>query len=223
MQQANSNVKTFESAPVTQIELERILIHGILQGQQDLFDALIGPHQGYIFRKAHSILGNAADAEDASQQALLHAFQHLRDFRQQSTFRTWLTRITINEAMARLRRALHHPATSLEQPTSRDGEIAVKDMVADGGMLPLEMLQRQQSAEALRAAVNRLPTRLRTIVLLRDFEQMDTQQTAKHLRVTVTTVKTRHHRARQRLRRLLSSAHRGYRPNRALILPDSSS
>jgi len=150
-----------------------------------------------LFRVARSILRDDDAAEDALQAAYLKAFVALPSFRGEASLGTWLTRIVINEANAlrrqqqrRSRRGLVHPgegATILTFP-----QAAAVD--------PEKGLAQHQIRILLEQAIDRLPERLRTVLVARVLEDMDVDETASALGITPATVKTRLHRARAALR-----------------------
>ena len=169
-------------------------------------DALAECVRAYYFRLlvvARRILGNEEDSRDAVQDAFLAAVRNLENFEGRSQLGTWLHRIVINAALARLRKRQRHPERSIESflPHFGDDEHQIdppapwKD-VSTG-------LQQQESRELVRQSIDKLPEIYRTVLVLRDIEELDTEETARLLETTPQVVKTRLHRARQGLRTLL--------------------
>jgi RNA polymerase sigma-70 factor, ECF subfamily len=157
---------------------------------------------------ARRMLRNEEDARDAVQDAFLCAFRSLDGFEQASALSTWLHRIVVNAALMKLRTRRRRPEESIEPLLPQfleDGHHASNPrewMPADA------LLERRETRELVRAAIDRLPESYRTILLLRDIEEMDTEETGRALDLTPAAVKVRLHRARQALRTLLDPAMR---------------
>ena len=180
---------------------ERWLVAKAKSGHGDAFGELYKRHQLRAYRTALRILRNHHDAEDAVQRAFQRALVNLERFREDSTFSTWLTRIAINEALMLLRqRRTREPL--LENRVNSDQGYGELD-VADGGPTPEEVLCETERRAALLQAVGQLRENLRIIVLHRDLKGLTSQETAKFLGLTVTTVKARTFRARMFLRKHL--------------------
>jgi RNA polymerase sigma-70 factor, ECF subfamily len=130
---------------------------------------------------------NASDAEDLLQQVFLKAWRRLSTFRSESSFRTWLTRVAVNEALQLYRREQSRPVC---QP------LGSLDGVAYPGECPHRSLERSEAAKRVRSAVARLPEKYRQVLILRDIEQFSAQETAQYLQYGVPLVKTRLLRAR---------------------------
>jgi len=151
-----------------------------------------------------SILNNPADAEEVAQEAVLKAFSALSRFRGESKFSTWLIQITINEARLKVRKDRKHLYESLdEQKTDDQGDYFPKDY-ADWREIPSETLQRNELREALKRALNSLPTKYREVLILRDVQHLSIQETAQVLGITEGSVKTRLLRARFQMRDALA-------------------
>jgi RNA polymerase sigma-70 factor (ECF subfamily) len=153
---------------------------------------------------ARRILRNEEDANDAVQDAFLSAFEGIGRFQGQSRLSTWLHRIVVNAALGRLRRTARHPERSIEDllPHFGEGEHQI-DLPVPWKATPETALQRQESCELLRHCIDQLPESYRTVLLVRDIEGLDTEETAQMLGTSPGVVKTRLHRARQALRSLL--------------------
>jgi len=150
-----------------------------------------------LFRAAWSILKDRSEAEDAVQSAYLKAFASLDQFEGRATLSTWLTRIVIHEALARVR--------SLERRRSRLETEGIT-MLADyrKSDTPDEALAREQLRKVLESAIAALPEAFRTVFVLRDVEGLTVEDTSQVLGIPVATVKTRLFRARRKLRDALA-------------------
>jgi len=186
--------------PDSKVARERELIERVLAGETDLFYELIRPCERGVFLAAASILGNDADAEDTAQEAFLKAYRNLARFRQESKFSTWLIEIAINDARMKLRKDRRHLYKAIDagQETS-EGDYIPCDF-ADWRKIPSEALEQSELREALNKALNSLPEKYRTVLILRDVQQMSIAETAKALGISEENVKTRTSRARLRMR-----------------------
>ena len=144
----------------------------VLNGEPNLFYELIKPYERAVFLAAVSIVGNDADAEEVAQEAVLKGFKYLSQFRQEAKFSTWLIQITINEARMKLRKDRRHLYESLDSTRENDeGEYIPTDF-ADWREIPSEALERRELRDVLQKAMSMLPEKYRTVLVLRDVQQM---------------------------------------------------
>lgn len=186
------------------------LLAELRQGGEAAFEKLVRSHGGKLLATARRIVGNEEDAAEAVQDAFLSAFKALGEFGGQSKLSTWLHRIVINAALQKLRRRQRKPERLIDDllPKFQDDGHQVEP--ADVWQQPSEViLQRQETQALVRQAIDMLPENYRTVLVLRDIEEVDTEETARLLGVTIAVVKTRLHRARQALRTLLDPHLRG--------------
>ena len=183
---------------------ERELMQRVIAGETELFYELIQPYQRGVFLAAASILGNDADAEDVAQEAILKAYKNLTRFRQESKFSTWLIQIAINEAKMKLRKARRHLYESLDCGQQTDDGDYIPSDFADWREIPSEALEQRELREALNRALKSLPEKYRTVLVLRDVQQMSIAETAKVLGISEENVKTRTSRARLQMRDLMA-------------------
>ena len=173
------------------------------RGEKEQFAELVRRHQRIVFRIVQGILANLADTEEVLQESFLKAYTHLGEFRGQSQFRTWLIRIAINEAKMRLRKYRPGQHDSINE-TDREGEeIAPRDL-RDWDPNPEERLRETELASLLERAIRALPRGYREVFLLRDVEQMSTEEAAETLEISVSAAKTRLRRARLMMREYLT-------------------
>jgi RNA polymerase sigma-70 factor, ECF subfamily len=184
-------------------EVENALIERVQRGETELFYELIRPYERRVYVMAFSILRSEADAEDAAQEAFLKAFKHLRQFRSESRFSTWLIQIAINEARMRQRREHGDVMRPLEETETEEGTYAPRDF-ADWREIPSEALERNEVRALLIRALNSLARKYHEVFVLRDVQQMSTEETAQALGISQGAVKTRLLRARLMLRDLLA-------------------
>jgi RNA polymerase sigma-70 factor, ECF subfamily len=160
---------------------------------------LIVHHSPRYHRIALCHLGNAADAEDALQDALLLALTHVEQFRGESKMSTWLTTIVINSSRMRLRQRSSPVRFILDESAGQRGS-SLADMVADTRPGPEDTYRMQKIAETLAHAISRLSPTLRTTFQLREVDGLSIREAAHVMRVPPGTVKARLARARTRLR-----------------------
>jgi len=173
---------------------------------QELTD-VIASHSLRFRRIALRHLGNAADAEDAVQDALLAALTHVHQFKGRAKMSTWLTTIVINSARMKLRRRFPPVQVALDEPCSEQN-LSLADMMSDTRPDPEEAYRKQQIAETLAHATLRLSPTLRTTFRLRDVDGLSIRETAHVLGVPSGTVKARLARARMRLRQVIKKSFR---------------
>lgn len=184
---------------------DRKLVRRIRGGDGAAAEELVKQHGGRMLAVARRMMSQEQDALDAVQDAFASAFLHLQDFTGGSRLLTWLHRITVNACLMKLRRVARRPGSlSIEDlgpkfdPTGHHGQ-APKKWTADG----LNRLAKEELQQEVRQCIDRLPNDYREILILRDIEELSTQETARSLRISKGLVKTRLHRARQALRELL--------------------
>jgi RNA polymerase sigma-70 factor (ECF subfamily) len=174
------------------------VVSRVLAGDTALFELLMRRYNQRLYRAALAILRDDAEAEDVMQDAYVRAFQHLPQFEGRAQFSTWLTRIAVNEALARRRRRSHsEPLDELQQMGDHMGLVASK---APG---PEARAASDEVRELLETAILSLPEKYRAVLVLRDVEEMDTAETAAALGLSEDNVKIRLHRGRALLRREL--------------------
>jgi RNA polymerase sigma-70 factor (ECF subfamily) len=187
-------------------QIEKLsLIARVKAGETNCFLEMVRPYERSIYLLAYSVLKNKQDAEDAAQETVLKAFQHIDQLRSEPAFKSWLLRIAMNEARIRLRRERRNLYDSLEEraQASEDGEIMPRQF-ADWREIPSEALENQELRQKLQEALDSLPAHYRQIFLLRDVEHMSENEAADVLRITTAAVKSRLHRARLQLREELT-------------------
>jgi RNA polymerase sigma-70 factor (ECF subfamily) len=182
---------------------EQELIAHVQRGQHQLFYELVQPYERRVYAAALAILRNEADAEDVAQEAVLKALSNIRQFRAESRFSTWLIQITVNEALMRRRRQKTRAVESIDEHRDEEGEYRPRDF-ADWREIPSEALERKEVRQKLAEALGSLDRKYREVFMLRDMEQLNIQETAEALGISVASVKTRLLRARLMLRDLLA-------------------
>jgi RNA polymerase sigma-70 factor (ECF subfamily) len=176
------------------------------------FEQLVEHYERRAFRLAWKITGNQEDAEDVVQNAFVKAFQNLADFRGDSRFYTWLVRITINEALMKIRRRRSNVVSMDESQQADDTSVPleIKDQAAN----PEQRYLQHEVQRILAATINELEPPYRAVFQLRDVEGLSTEQTAQALDLSSSAVKTRLQRARMKLRESLYGYFRETRATR---------
>ena len=190
--------------PLTVNPAEASLIRRIQNGESNLFYELVRPYQRAVFLAALSFVKNEADAEEVAQEAILKAFKGLARFRQEAKFSTWLIQIAINEAKMKPRKDRRHLYESIEEGQRTDeGDYVPKDF-ADCREIPSEALEQKELRQALVKALDQLPEKYRSVLVLRDIQHLSIAETAQALGLSEPNVKTRLSRARLQMRDALA-------------------
>lgn len=185
---------------------EDLLLAGMRAGDNRAYETLVRNYSGRLFAVARRLLSCDEDAADAVQETFISAFRAIDGFHGQSALGTWLHRIAVNACLRKLSSRARHGTVSLEQhlPTFDETGRHVRPVVswtedAFAG------LRRSEMRDRVRACIDQLPEDYRTILILRDIEELDTDETSELLGISLSAVKARLHRARQALRMLLES------------------
>lgn len=185
------------------IEREKALISRILGGETDLFHELIRPYERMVYLAIFAMVKNETDAEDGAQEVMISAYRHLRSFRGESKFSTWLITIAMNEGRKRLRKTKAAGLESLdENKEEHEGDFTPVELT-DWREIPSVALEKLELRTKVREAVQGLPEIYREVVVLRDLEELNQEETAAALGIPVTLVKVRLHRGRMMMQKKL--------------------
>ena len=171
------------------------VVERVKAGDTALYEIVMRRYNQRLYRVARAILHDDAEAEDVMQDAYVRAYQHLHQFAGRAPFSAWLTRIAVHEALGRLRLRSHNQQLG---DTEHDGELSM-NMVGTS-LDPEQSASRAELGQVLEEAVIGLPLQYRTVVMLRDVEELSTSETAAALDLTEQNVKVRLHRGRAMLR-----------------------
>jgi len=183
---------------------DTVLVQGLKNGEEWAFEALVRVFGGRMLSTARRLVGNEEDARDVVQSAYLSAFRAIGQFEGSAQLSTWLHRIVVNTALMRLRSRKRKPEESIEAllpAFMADGHFV--DRFASRATPADQLLERQETRRIVRRAINQLPEMYRTVLVLRDIEELSTREVAEALDITPSAVKVRLHRARQGLFTLL--------------------
>ena len=182
-------------------EDEHLLVAAAKRGDTAAFEELVNRYERKIFRLTMNITRNREDAEDAMQDAFLKAYAHLKDFQEDSRFYTWLVRIAANEALMRLRKRRPNQF-SLDEPVEGEEDLMPREL-QDWGPSPEQRFAQTEMRQILSGVIDELEPDYRTVFVLRDIEELSTEETAATLGISVPAVKSRLLRARLKLREKL--------------------
>jgi len=182
---------------------ESTLVAQAREGDTVAFGELVRRYEGKIFRLAQHITQNREDAEDVLQETFLKAYEHLDQFQGNSKFYTWIVRIAVNQALMKLRRRKSDRSVSLDE-TIDTGEDNIVREIAAWGEDPEERFSREELGELLDSAIKGLEPPYRSVFVLRDIEDLSTEETADALGLSIPAVKSRLLRARLQLREKLT-------------------
>jgi RNA polymerase sigma-70 factor (ECF subfamily) len=174
---------------------DEVVVARVLAGERQLFELLMRRYNRRIFRVVRSIVRDDLEAEDVAQEAWVRAYDHLGSFEGRALFSTWVTRIGVHEALARVRRARRQEPMDLDD---------VQEVVMSAGT-PEQHASDGELRRVIEEAVDELPEHYRTVFMMRTVEGMPVSDTAECLGITEETVKTRAFRARALLQRAIGA------------------
>jgi RNA polymerase sigma-70 factor, ECF subfamily len=188
----------------TPVVAESELVAQLRRGDAHAYETLVRTYAASLLRTARRYLRAEEDARDAVQEAFIAAFRSIAKFEATAQVSTWLQRIVINASLMKLRTQRRHPEDDIELllPRFKEDGHQVEPSVAWNEPADA-VLQRAELAQVVRDAIDRLPETYRVVLMLRDIEEMSTEEAAAALGITANALKIRLHRARQALRTLL--------------------
>ena len=182
---------------------ETALVAQARDGNTGAFSELVHRYEGKILRLAQHITQNREDAEDVLQETFLKAYEHLDQFQGNSKFYTWIVRIAVNQALMKLRRRKTDKSVSLDDNIDTGEDTIVREIAA-WGEDPEQRFSREELGDILDSAIQSLEPPYRSVFVLRDIEELSTEETAEALDLSVPAVKSRLLRARLQLREKLT-------------------
>ena len=187
------------SGSSTSIDDEAALVAQARTGNAGAFSTLVERYEGKIFRLAQHITQNREDAEDVLQETFLKAYEHLDQFQGAARFYTWIVRIAVNQALMKLRKRKSDRTVSIDEEIDT-GEDTVAREIAGWDENPEQQFSREEMTSILNTAVEGLPPIYRAVFVLRDVDELSTEETAEALNLSIPAVKSRLLRARLQLR-----------------------
>lgn len=173
-------------------------------GDARAFSELVRRYERKIYRLARHITDSDEDAEDVLQEAFLKAYEHLDNFQGNSKFYTWIVRIAVNESLMKLRKRKSDRTVSLDEPPAEGVEEPVVREIAVWDGNPEQRYSQEELRTILDSAIQNLKPAFRTVFVLRDVDELSTEETAEALGLSIPAVKSRLLRARLELRERLT-------------------
>lgn len=187
------------------------ILRGLRAGIESAYEELIDRYEQPVYGMVYRLLGNSSDASDVVQEVFLKVFRGINSFREQSSLRTWIYRIAVNEAHNHRRWFARHCQREVPLPYERDEQTCSVECAADPGRSPYEQVLDNEHRSLIERALTRINPVFRTAVVLRDIQNLSYEEIAEILQVSIGTVKSRILRGREALRRELTQ-----RPDRSL-------
>jgi len=178
------------------------LVRAAQNGDMGAFEELVARHRDKIYARAYSMMRNEDEALDLSQEAWVKAWQRLKQFQGESSFATWMTRITINLCLDQLRRQKRQRSESIEAMDEESGGVERQMPVVN--VNPTEGLERGELRQRIDQALSQLTYAHRTVIVLHEFEEMEYKEIAKTMGCSIGTVMSRLFYARRKMAALLS-------------------
>ncbi|AGT30592.1 RNA polymerase sigma factor SigW [Geobacillus genomosp. 3] len=176
-------------------------IKAIRKGDQNAYADLVDLYKDKIYRLCYRMLGNRHEAEDAAQEAFIRAYIHIDKYNPDMKFSTWLYRIATNLTIDKLRK--RKPDVYLDEELNGTDGLTMQAQLPSREMSPEEAVESLELQETVQRAIEQLPEKYRSVLVLKYIEDLSLQEISEILELPVGTVKTRLHRGREALRRQL--------------------
>jgi len=181
---------------------EQVLIEKASEGDADAFEILVERYEKGVYNLAYRLIPDRDDAMDITQEVFLKAFQALPKFRGDSRFSTWLHRVCVNACLDFLRRKQRTQTYSLDEPINLKESSVVREVRDDSGSVE-DVIETKSLTESVLMALNSVDEAHRTVIVLSDIRGYSYQEIADMLGISIGTVKSRLHRGRMAIRKLL--------------------
>ncbi|SHF07195.1 RNA polymerase sigma factor [Desulforamulus putei] len=181
---------------------DQLLVERSKKGDREAFEHLVQLYENKVYTIAYRLMGNHADAADLAQEAFIKIYQALPNFRGDSSFSTWIYHITVNVCRDELRKRQRRPTVSLDEPAADGNNNTYEIRSAAPG--PEEMLDRSETQAMIQHCLNTLSDDYRTILVMREIQELSYEEIAEILGCSLGTVKSRLSRARQALKEKIS-------------------
>jgi len=184
---------------------ERALVEALRNGEEAAYELLISRYQAPIYNLVYRLVNDPADASDVTQEVFLKVFRSIRDFRGQSSLKTWLYRIAVNEAHNQRRWCTRHRKKEVGlDASSEEGGRSYQERLSDPGRSPYEEAWNEEKHAMIEQALQTINPAFRAVVVLRDIEDLSYEEISSVLQVSLGTVKSRILRGREALRKALA-------------------
>lgn len=190
------------------VETEEInesqLINDIVAGDKGKFRLIVQRYQASIYNLAYRMTGDAAIAEDITQETLINIYKGLRKFRKEASLATWIRRIALNQCLTYRRSDKSRLHDSLNGDDESEGSRSLKDKLANSSPDPSDQAYAKQIASHINQALQKLSHEYRAIIIMRDIQGMEYKELEEALQLPSGTVKSRLSRARNELKEILT-------------------
>ena len=181
------------------------LLEGLQAGREDAYEILIARFEHPIYNLVMRLLNDPADASDVVQEVFLKVFRNVRTFRGQSSLKTWIYRIAVNEAYNHRRWFSRHRKQEVGLEPEDEGSLALRDCISDPGRTPFDWALNEERHVLIDAALKDVNPAFRAAVVLRDMDDLSYEEIAEIMQISMGTVKSRILRGRESLRKSLES------------------
>lgn len=183
---------------------ENVLIEKSKKGDISAFEELIETYQNKVFNIAYSMLNNYEDANDVAQEVFIRVYKSIKNFKGESSFSTWLYRITTNVCLDELRKRKNKNVVSIDEDIPfDDGEVTRQ--IVDDGPTPDIIAEKKEVREIVNEAIGQLSEEHKTVIILRELQGLSYEEISKIINCPRGTVKSRINRARSALKNILKS------------------
>jgi RNA polymerase sigma-70 factor, ECF subfamily len=176
------------------------LAHALREGDNGAYEVLVARFQQPVYNLVYRLMTHPGDASDVVQEVFLKVFRNIGSFRNQSSLKTWIYRIAVNEAHNHRRWFFRHRRNEVELEGSASGMATVEDTLSDAGRSPFEYVLDRETHSLIEDALSRINPAFRAAVVLRDVEGLSYEEVAEILGISMGTVKSRILRGREALR-----------------------
>jgi RNA polymerase sigma-70 factor, ECF subfamily len=180
------------------------ILRGLRAGIEEAYEELINRYEQQVYGMVYRLLGNQSDACDVVQEVFLKVFRGVKAFREQSSLRTWIYRIAVNEAHNHRRWFVRHCRHEVSMTDGRPEHAGTLEYTPDRGLSPFEQTLESEHRTLIEQALARINPAFQTAVVLRDIQNLSYEEIAEILQVSLGTVKSRILRGREALRRELT-------------------
>ena len=184
---------------------DEVLAHGLREGLEPAYEELVARFQQPVYNLVYRLLSDPADTSDVVQEVFLKVFRNINGFRNQSSLKTWIYRIAVNEAHNHRRWFFRHRRKEVVLEGDLEGTLDYRETFADAGRSPFDYVLDQERQNLIEEALARLNPAFRAAVVLRDVEGLSYEEITEILSISMGTVKSRILRGREALRQELAA------------------
>ncbi|RPI04963.1 MAG: RNA polymerase sigma factor [Ignavibacteriae bacterium] len=196
-----------EIQAAAQYLLDEQIIERVIGGEQSAYELIMRKYNKKLYRIVRAYISDEDEIEDIIQEAYIKAYEQLPRFEKRSSFSTWLIRIAINGALARLKIKKRFSPIAYDQQND-EGSVLERQIAGPDKETPVDKLMNSELKDILEKAADRLPENYRTVFLMREVEEMSVAETGTFLDLTESNVKVRLNRAKEMLRESIGSVYR---------------